>query len=46
MTMKNDAKIGEELTCCFKMDTRNLTNLQSLKNVNFDGLFLTEIYNV
>ena len=26
MTMKNDAKIEEELTCQFKTDMRNLTN--------------------
>ena len=26
MTMKNDTKIEEELTCCFKTDMRNLTN--------------------
>ena len=26
MTMKNDAKIEEELTCHFKIDIRNLTN--------------------
>ena len=26
MTMKNDAKINEELTCQFKIDMRNLTN--------------------
>ena len=26
MTMKNDAKFGKELTCCFKIDIRNLTN--------------------
>ena len=26
MTMKNDAKFGIELTCHFKIDTRNLTN--------------------
>ena len=26
MTMKNDAKIEEELTCCFKIHMRNLTN--------------------
>ena len=26
MKMKNDAKLGEELTCCFKDDVRNLTN--------------------
>ena len=26
MTMKNDAKSEEELTCRFKIDTRNFTN--------------------
>ena len=26
MTMKNDAKFEEELTCYFKIDMRNLTN--------------------
>ena len=26
MIMKNDAKFGEELTCHFKIDMRNLTN--------------------
>ena len=26
MTMKNDAKFEEELTCQFKIDLRNLTN--------------------
>ena len=26
MTMKNDAKIEEKLTCQFKIDLRNLTN--------------------
>ena len=29
MTMKNDAKFGEELTCHFKTDMRNLTNFDS-----------------
>ena len=27
MTMKNDAKFEEELTCQFKTDMRNLTDL-------------------
>ena len=27
MTMKNDAKFEEELTCRFKTDMRNLTNV-------------------
>ena len=26
MAMKNDAKFGEELTCCFKIEIRNLVN--------------------
>ena len=26
MTMKNDAKLEEELTCRFKIDMRNLVN--------------------
>ena len=29
MTMKSDAKSGEELTCHFKTDMRNLTNFDS-----------------
>ena len=26
MKLKRDAKFGEELTCCFKIGVRNLTN--------------------
>ena len=26
MTLKSDAKFGEELTCRFKIDMKNLTN--------------------
>ena len=29
MTMKNDAKFEEELTCHFKIDLRDLTNFDS-----------------
>ena len=29
MTMKNNAQFEEELTCCFKTDMRNLTNVDS-----------------
>ena len=29
MTMKNDAKCGEEFTCHFKTDMRNLRNFDS-----------------
>ena len=30
MTMKNDAKIEEELTCQFKIDMRNLINFDPI----------------
>ena len=29
MTMKNEAKFEEELTCCSKADIRNLTNFDT-----------------
>ena len=29
VAMKNDAKFGEELTCYFKIDMRNLTNFDT-----------------
>ena len=50
MTMKNNAKFEEELTCHFKTDMRNLTNFNSStrKSKNF-ALYmtpLTEVYNV
>ena len=46
--MKNDAKFKIELTRHFKTDMRNLTNvaLKNFKNVHFNGLILTKIYNV
>ena len=53
MTLKNDGKSEKELTCRFKIDKRNLTNsleftreLKSLKNLHFNGLLLTKLYNV
>ena len=43
MTMKNDAKSEEQLTCRFKIDTRNLTNfdpaLECLKKLYFNDSF-------
>ena len=49
MTMKNDAKFEEELTC-FKIDMRNSANLtqalESLKHLHFNGLLLNKVYNV
>ena len=46
--LKNDAKFEEESTCEFKVDMRNLTNfeLENLKNLHFNGLFLNKVYNV
>ena len=49
ISMKNDAKSEEEFTCQFKIYLRNLTNFdastQNLKNLHFDGLLLTKVYN-
>ena len=51
MTMKNDTKIEEELTCHFKTDMRNLTNFDpsTQKSPKFalkNGLLLANVYNV
>ena len=50
MTMKNDARIEEELTCRFKTDIRNLMNfdpsIQILKTWHFSGFLVTKLYNV
>ena len=45
--MENDAKFDKELTCQFKIDTRNLTNFdpstQKSQNLHFNGLLLTKV---
>ena len=52
MTMKNDAKFKEELPYRFQIDikiSRILTRAkmsQCLKNLHFNGLLLTKVYNV
>ena len=50
MTMKNEAKFDEELTCQFKIDVRNLTNFnpsnQKSQKLDFNGLLLNKVYNV
>ena len=50
MTLKNDEKSEEELTCRFKIDIKNLTNFDSRtaksQNLPFNGLLLTKVYNV
>ena len=49
MTMKKDAKL-EGLTCRFKIDMKTLMSfnkaLKNLKNLHFNGLPLTKVYNV
>ena len=48
MTMKNYAKFEEKLTCRFKIDMRNLTNLtralESLRNFHLNALLLNKVY--
>ena len=48
MAMKSDAKLKEELTRRFKIDTtiwRILTGaLKCLKDLHFNGLLLTKVY--
>ena len=51
MTVKNDTKTEEELTCHFKIDMRSFTNLLiwalgSLKNFCFNWLDVTKLYIV
>ena len=49
MTVKNDTKIEEELTCRFKIDMRNLTNFDPStrkSKKHFNGLLVTKVYNV
>ena len=50
MTMKKDAKLDEEMTCRFKIEMKTLMNfnraLKNLKNLHFNGLPLTKVYNI
>ena len=39
MTIKNDAKLEEELTCCFKIEMRNLMNFDSSTQKSQKGLY-------
>ena len=44
---EKDAKLEEELTCSSKIEMRILTRaLKNLKNLHFNGLLLTKVYNV
>ena len=48
-TMKNDAKLEEELTSRLKIDMCNLTDFdlstRKSQNLHLNGLFLTKVYN-
>ena len=50
MTMKNDTKMEEELTCRFKTDIRNFTNFdsstQKSKQLRFNWPLVTKVYIV
>ena len=50
MKLKRDIKFGEELTRHLKIGIRNLAKydraLESLKNFNFNGFFLSKVYIV
>ena len=50
MTMKKYAKLEEEMTCRFKIETRAMMNLnlstQKSQNLHCNGLPLTKVYNV
>ena len=51
MTLKNDVKFEEKLTCGLKNDMRNLANifnraLESVKIVTLIGFFLSKVENI
>ena len=50
MTVKNDTKTEEELTCRFKIDMRNFTDFdpstRNLKNLCFNWFLVTKVYDV
>ena len=49
MTLENDAKFKEKLTCDLENDMRNLANFQQntwkCQNWDFDGILLSKIEN-
>ena len=50
MTLKNDAKFKERLTCSLKNDTKNLANFhqstQECQNWDFDWVLLCKVENL
>ena len=45
MTMNHDAKFEKDFTCRFKINMRNLTNFDPIKNLHFNAPLLTKVYN-
>ena len=44
MTLKNDAKFEEELTCRFEIDIKNFDpSTQKSQNLEFNGLLFTKV---
>ena len=50
MTLKNDTKFEEKLTCGLENDMRNLGSFyqstRNSQNWDFDGIFLSKVENV
>ena len=50
MTLKNDAKFEEKLTCCLENDMRNFANFhqstQKCQNWNFNKILLSKVEHV
>ena len=46
MTMKNDAKLEEELTCNFKTDMRNLANFKPSTQKSQNELLYSKVYTI
>ena len=49
MTLKNDTKFEQELTCQFKIEMKHLKHFdqgtQKIKNLHFNRLLLSKVFN-
>ena len=50
MTLKNDAKFEEKLTCSLENDMKNFVNFhqstRKCQNWDFDGILLSKVQNI
>ena len=50
MTLKSDAKFGQALTCCFKINMEKLTNFdpspQKSKGFHLNGFIFGKVYTM